>query len=185
MEQWEKDIRERLERELPDGPYNISSGDFRVFTGKVGKIEYEVALERLLRDQVKEFKSVLMFDTKYVFPKVEFISQPIEDKIHYKMSTYVRRVHEGKGYLIPVVVRRAETVEDHSVVLAAQKMMSELNHKVIDAMHLLDIKYVIGSIDFDGVTITIEANDDNCKEIEYYERIIRSRGTTETEVSSV
>lgn len=49
MEQWEIDLRAKLQAELPDGGYDISAGDLRLFTGKGGKIEFEVELQREVR----------------------------------------------------------------------------------------------------------------------------------------
>ena len=52
MEQWEIDLRERLDKELEDKMYQIGEGEFVVFTGKQGKIEFEVSLERSFRDMM-------------------------------------------------------------------------------------------------------------------------------------
>lgn len=51
MEDWEKELRERLEKELPEGVYRIGSpGDELILhTGKDGKIDFEVALIRYIR----------------------------------------------------------------------------------------------------------------------------------------
>lgn len=52
MEQWEIDLRERLNKELEDKMYQIGEGEFVVFTGKQGKIEFEVSLERSFREMM-------------------------------------------------------------------------------------------------------------------------------------
>jgi len=50
MEQWEIDLRERLNREIPDGTYDITGGNgARMYTGKGGRIEFEVAMHALAR----------------------------------------------------------------------------------------------------------------------------------------
>ena len=46
MEQWEIDLRAKLENELPNGCYVIEGGDMVFATGKCGKIEFEVALRK-------------------------------------------------------------------------------------------------------------------------------------------
>lgn len=49
MEQWEKDRRAELEKELSDGYYNISGGSFVVGTGKQGYIDFQILLEKEFR----------------------------------------------------------------------------------------------------------------------------------------
>ncbi len=49
MEQWEIDLRRKLEEELPEGMYNIGAGSFVAYTGKGGKINAEVEFHRLVR----------------------------------------------------------------------------------------------------------------------------------------
>ena len=46
MEDWEKELREKLDKEIPDGLYEIGEpGDrFFMITGKGGKINFEVDL---------------------------------------------------------------------------------------------------------------------------------------------
>jgi hypothetical protein len=53
MEQWEIDLRSKLDKELPDGCYMISEGNFVVATGKGGKIEYEVALVKAANNYIE------------------------------------------------------------------------------------------------------------------------------------
>jgi hypothetical protein len=50
MEKWEKTLRNKLGSELKEGLHDISQGDFKAFTGKQGKIDFEVELERTLRE---------------------------------------------------------------------------------------------------------------------------------------
>jgi len=54
MEDWEKRLRERLENELEEKMYQIGEGDFIAFTGKQGKIDFEVSLEKTLREIMKD-----------------------------------------------------------------------------------------------------------------------------------
>lgn len=49
MEQWEIDLRAKLEAEIPHGAYNISSNGWVMWTGKGGYINYLVEQERLIR----------------------------------------------------------------------------------------------------------------------------------------
>jgi hypothetical protein len=47
MEQWEKDLREKLERELPSGAYNlVNEGKMFLMTSKLGWIDFEVAMRK-------------------------------------------------------------------------------------------------------------------------------------------
>ncbi len=51
MEQWEIELRERLQKELPEGAYELGDGvGFIALTGKQGKIESEVIFQRLIRN---------------------------------------------------------------------------------------------------------------------------------------
>ncbi len=52
MEQWEIDLRSKLEKELPDGSYLISEGDFVCLGGKGFKIEFEVALRKAAKKYI-------------------------------------------------------------------------------------------------------------------------------------
>lgn len=50
MEQWEIDLRAKLEKELPEGIYELSNdAGFVALTGKQGKINYEVEFMREVR----------------------------------------------------------------------------------------------------------------------------------------
>ena len=54
MEQWEVELRKRLEEQIPHGSYNIGTGepgDMVCYTGKYGRIEFEVALQKLVREK--------------------------------------------------------------------------------------------------------------------------------------
>jgi len=46
MEQWEIDYREKLEKEIPHGYYEIGNDDFVALTGKYGYINYLVEFRR-------------------------------------------------------------------------------------------------------------------------------------------
>ena len=53
MEQWEIDLRARLEKDLPEGHYQIGPYDEKglvLYTGKQGKIDYEVAFFRAAKN---------------------------------------------------------------------------------------------------------------------------------------
>jgi len=57
MEQWEKDLRERLNKEIPDGNYEIKEGKVYAITGKNGYIEFQVELYKLIKEDFdKKFK---------------------------------------------------------------------------------------------------------------------------------
>jgi len=56
MEQWEIDLRARLNKDIPDGAYQIGSGKWVAWTGKLGYITYLVEIERTLRDNQKSIK---------------------------------------------------------------------------------------------------------------------------------
>jgi len=49
MEQWEVDLRAKLQAELPDGAYEFGGGGVKGFTGKGGYIEFEVAMRKEVR----------------------------------------------------------------------------------------------------------------------------------------
>jgi len=65
MEQWEIDLRERLNRTLPHGSYKI--GD-NCFTGKGGYIEFEVAMKKKVKEmfgfEIDELKSQAIVNKK-------------------------------------------------------------------------------------------------------------------------
>lgn len=50
MEQWEIDLRSKLEQEVEDGYYTIKTDKFAFATGKGGYINYHVAFEKVLRN---------------------------------------------------------------------------------------------------------------------------------------
>jgi len=50
METWEKELRERLDKEVLDGPYQIGAGKWVAWTGKLGYINYLVELNRLVKE---------------------------------------------------------------------------------------------------------------------------------------
>jgi hypothetical protein len=63
MEQWEIDLRDELDKEIPKGIYNIGSEGTVVYTGKLGVINYIVMLEKeirglsqLIREQIRKEK---------------------------------------------------------------------------------------------------------------------------------
>jgi hypothetical protein len=50
MEQWEKELRKKLEKELPEGGYDIGNSGMACWTGKQGYIEYRVALIKAINN---------------------------------------------------------------------------------------------------------------------------------------
>mgnify|MGYP001018962523 CR=1 FL=1 len=50
MEQWEKELREKLEKSIPEGGYNIGTGNLVCWTGKGGYINFRVELAREVRN---------------------------------------------------------------------------------------------------------------------------------------
>lgn len=55
MEDWEKELRDRLDSTLENKLYRVGEGDFIAFTGKQGYIEIEVEVERTLREALTKF----------------------------------------------------------------------------------------------------------------------------------
>jgi len=53
MEQWEIDLRARLDGEVPHGSYQIGSGKWIAWTGKLGYINYLVELQRAIRTNIE------------------------------------------------------------------------------------------------------------------------------------
>ncbi len=51
---WEKEARERMEKELKDGPYIIDTGSLVMGTGKYGYIKFNIALMRSVRKYTKK-----------------------------------------------------------------------------------------------------------------------------------
>lgn len=76
MEQWEIDLRAKLEAELPEGAYEISGNKDIMLTGKQGRIEYEVALHKA----AMQFKGVEDMIDKPSFGEYAINTEPtIED----------------------------------------------------------------------------------------------------------
>ena len=46
MEDWEKELKDKLEKELPDGLYQIGASPYLITTGKSGHINFEIALRK-------------------------------------------------------------------------------------------------------------------------------------------
>ena len=46
---WEVDFRDRLNKEIPEGTYLINQDGIPVFVSKLGRIKYEVIVERKIR----------------------------------------------------------------------------------------------------------------------------------------
>lgn len=49
MEQWEKELRKKLEKELLEGAYEVKTGLGIMWTGKQGKINSEIAIAEFQR----------------------------------------------------------------------------------------------------------------------------------------
>jgi len=56
MEQWEKELREKLQKELPEGAYEIGVLPMIAWTGKGGKINFEVALHKAMIEMSEDLK---------------------------------------------------------------------------------------------------------------------------------
>jgi len=54
MEKWEKELREKLQAEMPERLYTIGSGKLTAVTGKAGYIDYRVAMQQELRKLAKQ-----------------------------------------------------------------------------------------------------------------------------------
>lgn len=88
MEDWEVKLRDRLERELPEGHYDASfrteGRKFDLLTGKGGQIELEVAMVKAL----KEWNQDLVRDAFYKVPedliKPEPAPKPVYSRISYE-----------------------------------------------------------------------------------------------------
>lgn len=52
MEQWEKDLRAKLEDEVEPGCYDMSGPGYTMMTGKGGYIDCIVELERAMRESI-------------------------------------------------------------------------------------------------------------------------------------
>lgn len=52
MEQWEKDLRERLDKEIPNGMYDLSAPGMVCYGGKGAKINLEVAFRKAAAEYV-------------------------------------------------------------------------------------------------------------------------------------
>lgn len=50
MENWEKEERERLDKEIPEGIYTIEGGKYLAYTGKNGYINYLIELKRFIKE---------------------------------------------------------------------------------------------------------------------------------------
>lgn len=46
MEQWEKELREKLDKELPNGSFIIHTGNWSMCVTKSGYIEFEIAMRK-------------------------------------------------------------------------------------------------------------------------------------------
>lgn len=57
MEQWEIDLRIKLEKELPEGAYEVSGANLVLWTGKQGKINDEVAFYKAYKNEDLLFTS--------------------------------------------------------------------------------------------------------------------------------
>lgn len=78
--QWEIDLRAKLEKELPEGYYQIGNTDFggrfSYGTNKEGKIEFEVALQRIIHERKTGFVTDAIYDTQ-IYPKTSMTEDDI------------------------------------------------------------------------------------------------------------
>ena len=83
MEQWEIDLRIKLQEELPDGLYDIGFPGSKVqgWTGKGGKIEMEVAFQKEIRKMAKYFKPEVEEEKPLEFFKMKGIG--IKDQLQH------------------------------------------------------------------------------------------------------
>ena len=49
MEQWEIDLREKLNKEIPEGTAIIEVGGWTTYMGKQGRIEFDVAIMKEIK----------------------------------------------------------------------------------------------------------------------------------------
>lgn len=56
MEDWEKELREKLDKELIDGCYDTSTNEFIYKTGKGGAIDFYVALQKQIKEMLKKYE---------------------------------------------------------------------------------------------------------------------------------
>jgi hypothetical protein len=66
MPKWEIDLRAKLEKELPDGHYQMGVGKFQFEIGKGVKIEFEVAMQKVIHQRKKDFASDVVFGQQYI-----------------------------------------------------------------------------------------------------------------------
>ncbi len=93
MEQWEIDLRAKLQKELPDGLYEIGFPGSKIqgWTGKGGKIDMEVALHKELRKMSENFKSENT-------PKTEFkLKDKYSNITEEKLKELIRDAMYGKS----------------------------------------------------------------------------------------
>lgn len=89
IEQWEIDLRARLDEELSDGAYDISSPGLSLSTGKGGYIEYQVQLEKMYR----KYSST---GIKNQLTKVEEHSLPSDPLTAKKLEEYITEIFKLK-----------------------------------------------------------------------------------------
>jgi hypothetical protein len=53
MEQWEIEAREKLDKEVPNGLYNIGSDKQVCYTGRQGYIEFQIEMMKYCRNDFK------------------------------------------------------------------------------------------------------------------------------------
>ena len=56
-EQEEKDLREKLDKEIPNGAYNIGIEGMVCWTGKGGRIDFEIAMIKALETHKVKYKN--------------------------------------------------------------------------------------------------------------------------------
>jgi len=56
MEDWEIELRAKLDKEIPNGAYQIGTPPVVAWTGKGGYIDFHIEMERVLRKLIKDGK---------------------------------------------------------------------------------------------------------------------------------
>ena len=91
MKLWEKKLRENLEKSLPNKMYNIGTDEIICFTGKLGYIDFKVAIEKEVRDSIKNNEFNLPISVSMI-PTPGVTEKDIEDFI----NNFLDKINNGK-----------------------------------------------------------------------------------------
>lgn len=94
LEQWEVDLRTKLEAELEDGCYAIGGPGFWAYTGKGGKIDFEVELRRELRKwtpppPIKQIPPINPIFNRVEIPKVGYKTTSSYEELKKKIEEFM------------------------------------------------------------------------------------------------